>query len=458
MTIQAMHNALSEHEKIATYWAKRWLILGVVALAISGLFAVLLAAGRAPQLKELEIAQKLFTVGLVIHVDLSVLVWFLSVIGMGLSRMLARLEVMRFPYLQSSAFWCMAIGTALMALSPLDGEWQAVKSNYIPVLLNVMFFMGLGLMAAGMAIIGVAGFVAPFFHRGDKRAFTVLWQTLAFVVLVTLAMFMANGALLDPAIAMEDRYEFIFWSGGHTLQFAYCLVAIIGWAVLYEQLAAAPLLRRWETYALSLLVIAGVLMPVWAYFVYAVDDVAFQQAFTQAMIQLGGLPSVAVIVMMMANFAKAPYAIWCRHPAATSLMMSVLLFLFGGALALMIEGQDTRIPAHYHGSIVGVTLGLMGYAYMILPKLGWADVSHMRAAIWQPVVLAIGQAMHISGLAYAGGYGVLRKQAATGVEFAPDVKAALGFMGLGGLLAIIGGFMFVLVIWRSIRQSRTPNH
>ena len=58
--------------------------------------------------------------------------------------------------------------------------------------------------------------------------------------------------------------------------------------------------------------------------------------------------------------------------------------------------------------------------------------------------------MHISGLAYSGGYEVLRK---TPGAVTDGARAAMGIMGMGGLLAIIGGILFVLVVWRSLRTK-----
>ena len=71
-------------------------------------------------------------------------------------------------------------------------------------------------------------------------------------------------------------------------------------------------------------------------------------------------------------------------------------------------------------------------------------------AYWQPIVYGIGQIMHISGLAYSGGYGVLRKTPGEISNISLSVKAALGFMGLGGVIAIIGGLMFVVVLARAM--------
>ena len=65
--------------------------------------------------------------------------------------------------------------------------------------------------------------------------------------------------------------------------------------------------------------------------------------------------------------------------------------------------------------------------------------------------------MHSVGLVWSGGYGVQRKVA--GAEQAVTTlpqKIGMGMMGLGGLIAIIGGLMFVLVCLKimSARDTR----
>lgn len=132
--------------------------------------------------------------------------------------------------------------------------------------------------------------------------------------------------------------------------------------------------------------------------------------------------------------------------------MSVVLFLYGGFLGLLIQGQNVVIPAHYHGSIVGVTLAFMGYAYLMLPRLGYADVSGWKSAWLQPYIYGIGQIMHVSGFAWSGGYGALRKT--PGGTYEGTAQIAMGLMGGGAGLAAIGGLMFVIVVARSVMLSR----
>jgi heme/copper-type cytochrome/quinol oxidase subunit 1 len=132
-----------------------------------------------------------------------------------------------------------------------------------------------------------------------------------------------------------------------------------------------------------------------------------------------------------------------------ALFCSLALFGMGGILAHMIHGVNVTIPAHYHGSIVGISLAFMGLVYYIAPQLGFGRVEG-RMAFWQPVVYAGGQFLHISGLAWSGGYGALRKT--PGAVLSPEAKAGMALMGVGGLIAVIGGILFVLVALKAIRN------
>jgi cytochrome c oxidase subunit 1 len=87
----------------------------------------------------------------------------------------------------------------------------------------------------------------------------------------------------------------------------------------------------------------------------------------------------------------------------------------------------------------------------MLPRFGYQSVAHSRLAFWQPITYGFGQLLHIGGLAYSGGYGVLRKTAGGFEGLSGEVKAALGIMGAGGLIAIIGGILFVVVMVRAKR-------
>jgi hypothetical protein len=87
----------------------------------------------------------------------------------------------------------------------------------------------------------------------------------------------------------------------------------------------------------------------------------------------------------------------------------------------------------------------MGLCYYLLPRLGFGDIPP-RLAFWQSIIYASGQLLHITGLAWSGGYGVQRKTAGLeqGVDRLGEI-AGMGLMGLGGLVSVIGGLLFLVV-------------
>jgi heme/copper-type cytochrome/quinol oxidase subunit 1 len=97
---------------------------------------------------------------------------------------------------------------------------------------------------------------------------------------------------------------------------------------------------------------------------------------------------------------------------------------------------------------------MMGVVYLLLPRLGFA-APDSRLAAWQPYVYGTGQLLHILGLVWSGGYGVQRKVAGAdqGLEGVAQTTA-MGLMGLGGLLAVAGGILFVVVVLQSLRRGR----
>ena len=113
-----------------------------------------------------------------------------------------------------------------------------------------------------------------------------------------------------------------------------------------------------------------------------------------------------------------------------------------------------RIPAHYHGCIVGVTLAMMGATYLLLPRFG-LRAPDSRLAVWQPWIYGAGQLAHIVGLVVSGGYGVQRKVAGAEqvLRSTPEV-VGMGIMGVGGLVAIVGGLLFLVVVAQSALPRR----
>jgi len=156
---------------------------------------------------------------------------------------------------------------------------------------------------------------------------------------------------------------------------------------------------------------------------------------------------------MVHALATAPRASAGQRPLRMALGWSLLLFGAGGLIGFAIQGSNVKIPAHYHGSIVGVTLAFMGLAYHLLPQMGYA-APQGRLATLQPWLYGAGQLAHVLGLLWSGGYGVQRKVAgAEQVLRSTEQIAAMGLMGLGGLAAVAGGILFIVIVIRAMMAN-----
>ncbi len=168
----------------------------------------------------------------------------------------------------------------------------------------------------------------------------------------------------------------------------------------------------------------------------------------------GGIAALPIGLLMLIALYKSQTLSDTQKPLQSALKTSILLFGAGGTLGFLTHGVNTIIPAHYHGSIVGVTLAFMGLTYYLLPRLGYQTPDSKLARI-QPWVYAWGQFIHISGLAVSGAMGIQRKTAgaAQGLD-SLSTKIAMGVMGMGGLIAIIGGILFLVVTLKIISKGR----
>ena len=430
-----------------------WLLLGVAALIGAGLFSILLVLARTPWLGSLVPGGNFFRVALVVHVDLSVLVWFIAMAGMlwSIDTSPRRLGLGWF------ALYLTAAGTALMAVAPFTGPAIPVMSNYVPVLENDVFLYGLVVVGVGFALLTLRSFLAPApmslrLDGADALRFGL--KAAAVAAAVSLMAMVWSLAEVPREIASDDYYEMLFWGPGHVIQFCWTLLMLVAWAWL-AQLVGAPLPLSPRVvvviYAIGLL---SVFVAPLIYLNWPVLSVEHTKMMTWLMRFGGGLAILPMVLALAAALLLRNGSDPGTRPMRAALVCSLLLFAAGGAIGFLIRGSDVRVPAHYHGSIVGVTLALMGLAYALLPRLGFAPVRG-RLASSQPWLYAGGQLLHIVGLLWSGGYGVQRKVA--GAEQAlrsPQEIFGMGLMGLGGLVAIVGGLLFIVVVLRAVFEGR----
>jgi hypothetical protein len=452
------HYRLAVPQDARARLATGWLLLGTAALIAAGVLSILLVLARTPGVAAYLPGVDFFRVALVAHVDLSVLVWFLAMAGVVWS--LA--GTLRAIALARAAFALAAAATLAIALAPFLGRGQPVMSNYIPVLRDPWFMTGLGLLAASVVLAVVRGMSAA--ARGGARidgAGALRFGIHASLVSAAVAVLAFGWSWLavDRSLEPATYYELLFWGGGHVLQFTWTLLMLVAWLWLADSAGlAVPLSPRVVT-VLFAIGLGSVFATPLIYLGYDVGSVPHHRLLTWLMRFGGGLaiPPVAAAVawaLWRSRTAREPRAGDDARPLRAALVSSLVLFAAGGVIGFLIHGSNVRIPAHYHGCIVGVTIALMGLAYALLPQLGFARPS-VRLATLQPYLYAVGQLLHITGLLWSGGYGVQRKVAG-GEQVLRTTQEVLGMglMGLGGLVAIAGGMLFVFVVLQSLARGR----
>ncbi|MEW8156653.1 MAG: hypothetical protein AB2765_18930, partial [Candidatus Thiodiazotropha endolucinida] len=135
--------------------AVRWLQLGVLALGLAGLFALLLVLSRTPGSEAFFPWVDFFRTALVVHVDQSVLIWFLAMSGVvWCLTAKAGFGSIRLQYL---AFGLAMMGALGIALSAFLGDGAPLMNNYVPVLQRPLFFLTLGLFGFGIALQALIG-------------------------------------------------------------------------------------------------------------------------------------------------------------------------------------------------------------------------------------------------------------------------------------------------------------
>lgn len=440
--------------------ARAWLVLALAALVGSGLFSVLLVLARTPVVNAWLPAGDFFRVALVVHVDLSVLVWFVAIAGLLWSLNLRSTATRAGRLVGALSLALVATGAFGMALAAFADPGAPVMANYIPVLDSGMFRAALVEFGAGALLLVGLGLVQPARVGAALDGVGALRFGLHASVVAAAVALLAFGwslAVVPLELPTKAYYEILFWGGGHALQFTWTLLMLVGWLALAQACGGRLPLSPRVVLLMFALALAGVFGTPLSYLMHDVGTVEHRDMHTWGMRFGGGLAIAPVMLAVLIAVAPLRRLAADQRPLRAALLASMLLFVAGGVIGLTISGSNVKIPAHYHGCIVGVTLALMGVVYHLLPQLGWRAPTG-RLAVAQPWLYGAGQLLHIVGLVWSGGYGVQRKVAGSEqVLRSTGEVAGMGLMGAGGLLAIVGGLLFVVVVLRAMRAGRaTP--
>lgn len=445
--------------------AKTWLFLGIFSLLFSGIFSILLVLSRTPVIQDMIPFIDFFHTALVVHVDLSVLIWFTSFAGV-----LWTMTCKNINNLDWLAVYTAIVGTLIIIITPFIMDGYPLMNNYIPILQTPVFYLGLGLFILGLTVRIIRTLSSPdnlnyktasgaLSIGSYSAALTALFAILTFIY-TWITVTKLTSALMPQEIESALYFELLFWGAGHIIQFTHMLLMFVIWMSLLQfchaKISASPSLIS----SLFVVTFLPVLFSPIIYFQYDLFSAEFHQAFTHLM-KFGSLTAlplglIFLYFLLHTQFFQNKGISNASIPFRNALWSSLVLFAAGGFLGFMIKGDNVIIPAHYHGSIVGITLAFMGFTFYLLPYFNYPlTPKAFQLAKIQPIIYAAGQLMHITGLTWSGGYGVKRKTAgnAQSLENLPEI-IGMTLMGLGGLIAIIGGILFIIIAILSIRHKK----
>jgi hypothetical protein len=438
-----------------------WLALAVGSLVLAGLFAAVAAFARTPVLHR-WFSAAVFQLTLVGHVTFAFTVWFVAFGGV-----LWVYVAWRAGYsLPRSASWGgLALATAgalLMAVPALAGSGRPYLSDYVPSIDHPAFWGGLALVAGGVSLQAAAYLVAYARSRRritPTRAETPEAQAMAVGALAMLlagAVVLVALARIAPATPFGYRLRVLFWGPGHLLQFLHVAGMTAVWLVAAAiAVGAVPTARRTLRWLVGGLV-PFMLLTAGVYAWWSPEALLSNHLVTLFTFWGLGAGAVPVGLMLAARWRRGdparptPARLPWGSPLFSGTALSMALFAIGGILGVVGFQQDTRVPAHYHGMVGAVTLAYMGLAPSLLDLCGrrvWSD----RLARWQPYLYGVGLLGIMAGMHWAGGHGAPRKTFGFGWANA-QALIAMNVMGLGSLLAILGGLAFVVNVgWPLVR-------
>ncbi|MCC7416979.1 MAG: cbb3-type cytochrome c oxidase subunit I [Acidobacteria bacterium] len=419
---------------------RAWLLFAVSALAIAGAFALLAVLTRTPAVQLLGTAEGLHR-AIAGHVTFALLVWLLAfetVLWLLASPPECRPRTFSRSLLLASA------GSGLLIVAVLSGRGAAVLTDYVSVIVDPLFFAGLALFAAG---VGGAAWAAVGHVAGTRSLLQHGMQAAA--VIGVLALGACGTALAwllprDPAATDFVFFQSLFWMTGHLLQFVNVVAMTSVWYLLLDAgFGAGVRDDRLARRAYDASVVLAMLL--------FACTVGFDSRTLPANLGLSVAMGLAAALPALVHAALVVGAIARRRrgwssPEGAALLCSVTLFVCGIVLALarVRTGSSMWIPAHYHAVVVGgVTMAFMGLTYTLIGRLG--TMAWPRLSAVQPWLYGLGMLLVVAGMNWAGAEGAPRK------TFDPALGAAaarwvtpMNVMGAGGVVAVLGGAMFVL--------------
>ena len=465
-------------------------VVAVVTLLIGGVAAllVLLTRWQAVHLLDAEWFYRVLT----IH-GMNMLIFFILFFEMAIlyfaSAVLLNTRVAA-PKVAWAAFVMMVVGTVMIEWMMITGKADVLFTSYVPLKADPLYYLGVIIFAVGALIVTILFFGTLFIAKREKTytgsvpLVTFGAATAAIIAVITLG----HGAAIyiptylwsmDMMEVDAQIYRLVWWGLGHSSQQInvaamvsvwYLLGALtIGSVVLNEKISRAAFVLYVLFISMAsahhLLVDPG-MGPEWKVWN---TSYAMYLAVLASMIHGFTVPAGIEVGQRVRGLTKGLFE-WLRKapwgdPAFSAMILSIIVFGFVGGITGVTFGTEQiniiahntlRIPGHFHATVVsGTAMAFMGVTYYVVPLIFRKKVAFWGMAKWQPYIFAGGMVVFSLAMTFAGTFGVPRRtwdisysQAPFDLQFSPAVDLVIGVMAVGGLIAALGGAMYIVItVW-----------
>ncbi len=396
------------------------------------------------------------------------------------------------------AFFLMLLGGGLVNYIVLAGGADVMFTAYVPLKAHPLFYLSYILFAVG-AIIAIGLFFANIIvakverrYEGSLPLFVFGLVTAAIIATYTL---LSGAVTFIPALLWSmdlmpyyDAAIFrnVFWGFGHPAQQINLAAMVAIWyALAFFTVGATPVNEKLSRLAFILYIFFinlgsahHLLVDPGPGFLWKVVNTSYAMylAVLGSLIHAFSIPAALEVALRRRGYKrgllewlrKAPW----REPGFSSLVISMIIFgWIGGVTGVtigteqinMLAHNTMRVPGHFHATVVGgTTLAFMGITYYLIPLIFRRELKFKKLAIWQPYVYGLGMALVAIGMVASGLQGVPRRHWDITFAQAPfqspvpgTVNLFLAVMGIGALIAIVGGIMYLIVVLGSVLSTKT---
>jgi len=463
-------------------------VAAVVFLLLGGILAIGVVLTRWPAVHWLEAAT--FYQVLTAH-GLDMLIYWIIFFEIAVlyfcSSTLLRCRIAT-PRIAWFAFALMLIGAVVNNIAVYQGGSSVMMTSYVPMMAAPSFYLGLILFAVG-ALIGCFVFFGTLvIARRDKTyQGSVPLVTFGAVVAAIIAVFtIVSGAIILIPTYLQSigfvehvdplMYRMIWWAFGHSSQQINVSAHISIWYLVAAVVfGARPMSERVSRGAFLLYILFLQLAS--AHHLLADPGVSTEWkivntsyfmyfAVLASMIHGLTIPGAMEVAQRQKGYTKGLFE-WLRkapwgNPVFSGVFISIVGFGFLGGISGVMMGTEQLnmiihntiyVPGHFHATVVvGTTLSFMALTYYLIPVLFKREMIAPTLAKWQPYLFGLSMYFFCLVMMGAGTLGVSRRHwdmafdgSALAYEWPGAAYMMMGLVGIGGIVAIVGGAMYIYI-------------